>query len=46
VAERLNTDRGMTTLEVAVIATVLLAAAIGVGVLITNAVGNHSATIH
>lgn len=44
-AERLNSDRGMTTLEVAILATVLLAAALGVGLLITNAVTNHSTTI-
>lgn len=38
-------DRGLTTLEIAVIATALLAAAILVATLITNAVNNHSSTI-
>ena len=38
-------DRGMTTLEVAVIATALLAVAIALGALITTAVGNHDKTI-
>jgi hypothetical protein len=38
-------DRGLTTLEVAVIATALLAVAIAVAALITTAVGNHDSTI-
>jgi len=38
-------DRGLTTLEVAVIATALLAAALVVAKLITDAVTTHSSTI-
>jgi len=38
-------DRGLTTLEVAVIATALLAAAILVAGLITSAVDSHSKSI-
>ena len=43
--DRSEDDRGLTTLEVAVIATCLLAAAIAVALLITNAVANHDSTI-
>ena len=38
-------DRGLTTLEIAVIATALLAVALVVAKLITDAVTNHSSTI-